>query len=105
MQLSRQSIIRQSFPEYNVLADDSGIFIDKLDGAPGVYAARWAGENYTTEKIANKLISGFASKEIKESGASYVSSMALCYDDCNGKTITILTNGYISNANVSQESA
>lgn len=84
---------KTKFPEYNVLADDSGIFIDKLGGAPGVYAARWAGENYTTEKIANKLISEFASKGIKESGASYVSSMALCYDDCDGKTITIAKDG------------
>ena len=84
---------KTKFPEYNVLADASGIFIDKLGGAPGVYSARWAGENYTTEKIANKLISEFASKGIKESGASYVSSMVLCYDDCNGKTITIAKDG------------
>ena len=84
---------KTKFPEYNVLADDSGIFIDKLGGVPGVYSARWAGENYTTEKIANKLISEFASKGIKESGASYVSSMALCYDDCDGKTITIVKDG------------
>lgn len=80
---------KSKFPEYAVLADDSGIFIDKLGGAPGVYSARWAGENYTTEKIANKLISEFASRGIKESDASYVTSMALCYDGCDDRAIAI----------------
>lgn len=32
------------------LADDTGLFIDALDGAPGVHAARWAGEGATAEE-------------------------------------------------------
>lgn len=33
------------------MADDTGLFITALDGAPGIYAARWAGEDATTEEI------------------------------------------------------
>ncbi|MDP3725610.1 MAG: non-canonical purine NTP pyrophosphatase [bacterium] len=33
------------------IADDTGIFIDALDGLPGVHSARWAGEHATTEEI------------------------------------------------------
>jgi XTP/dITP diphosphohydrolase len=33
------------------MADDTGLFIDHLDGVPGVRAARWAGETATTEEI------------------------------------------------------
>jgi XTP/dITP diphosphohydrolase len=33
------------------IADDTGLFIDALDGAPGIHAARWAGEGKTTEEI------------------------------------------------------
>jgi XTP/dITP diphosphohydrolase len=33
------------------MADDTGLFIDALDGKPGVYAARWAGETATTDEI------------------------------------------------------
>ncbi len=33
------------------IADDTGIFIDALNGEPGIHSARWAGENATTEEI------------------------------------------------------
>jgi XTP/dITP diphosphohydrolase len=36
-----------------VIAEDSGLYIDALDGRPGVYAARWAGEEASSEEIMN----------------------------------------------------
>ncbi len=39
------------------LADDTGLEIDALGGAPGVYSARFAGENPTYEDNVNKLLS------------------------------------------------
>lgn len=33
------------------MADDTGLFINFLDGMPGVYAARWAGEDASTDEI------------------------------------------------------
>lgn len=39
------------------LADDTGLEVDALDGAPGVYSARFAGENPTYEDNVNKLLS------------------------------------------------
>lgn len=38
-------------PKMWVMADDTGLFIDALNGEPGIRSARWAGESATTEEI------------------------------------------------------
>lgn len=38
------------------LADDTGLEVDALDGAPGIYSARFAGENATYDDNVNKLL-------------------------------------------------
>ncbi len=41
----------------NCFADDTGLEVDALDGKPGVYSARYAGENPTFKENINKLLS------------------------------------------------
>ena len=42
------------------LADDTGLEVDALDGAPGVYSARYAGEKATFSDNCNKLLEALA---------------------------------------------
>lgn len=42
---------------FAVIADDSGLAVQKLNGAPGVYSARYAGEDATDEANIRKLLS------------------------------------------------
>lgn len=44
------------------IADDSGLIVDALDGAPGIYSARYAGPHATDDGNIDKLL-----KELKES--------------------------------------
>ena len=49
--------------EGDVLADDSGLCVDALDGAPGIYSARFSGEGATDEKNNQKLLEDLTGKQ------------------------------------------
>lgn len=42
--------------DYSILADDTGLFVDALNGEPGIYSARYSGEDATYEKNRLKLL-------------------------------------------------
>ncbi|MHD0317869.1 XTP/dITP diphosphatase [Fusobacterium sp. THCT1E2] len=57
------------------IADDSGLCVDALDGAPGVYSARYSGENATDDSNNKKLIKELQGKENRK--AHFVSVVTL----------------------------
>jgi XTP/dITP diphosphohydrolase len=59
------------------LADDTGLEVDALDGAPGVFAARYAGENATYADNCNKLIAALERVPARERRARFRTVMAL----------------------------
>ena len=65
-------------------ADDSGIVVDALDGAPGIYSARWAGENkdFTAamSRIERLLQERGATREQQRS-AHFVSALCVAWPD------------------------
>lgn len=60
-----------------VLADDTGLMVDAINGAPGVYSARFSGEGANYEKNNAKLLDLLKDTEDKDRGAKFVCVMVL----------------------------
>ncbi|MBQ7124981.1 MAG: XTP/dITP diphosphatase [Clostridia bacterium] len=61
---------------YMAIADDSGLEVDFLDGRPGVYSARYAGEPCNDENNNKKLLSELEGVPEGKRGAKFVSVVA-----------------------------
>jgi len=69
------------------IADDSGLAVDALDGAPGVYSARYAGEGCSDEDNIQKLLFELEGLPEEKRGARFICSICVCRPD--GETLTV----------------
>lgn len=77
------------------MADDSGLEIDFLNGAPGVYSARYAGENATDKERCEKVLSEMhgVARELRD--ARFVCTIYFIYADDDEYSVRGEVNGYI----------
>lgn len=68
------------------IADDSGLVVDALGGAPGVYSARYAGEGATDRQRYEKLLEELREVPTEQRTARFVSAVCCVFPD--GKIIT-----------------
>lgn len=63
------------------LADDSGLCVDYLDGAPGIYSARWMGEETSYHVKNNELIRLLEGVPDEKRSARFVCAIACAFPD------------------------
>lgn len=80
------------------IADDSGLCVDALDGAPGIYSARFGGEGATDREKYEKLLGLLENTPDKQRTARFVCVMACILDDKTAFTVEGVCEGSILRA-------
>ena len=91
--LQKARYIKEHFG-YDCFADDTGLEVEALDNAPGVYSARYAGPGHDSEANMNKLLHEMENKENRKARFRTVIALIL-----NGKEYLFegIVNGTIIN--------
>ena len=79
-----ENAVKKALETYKItktpsIGDDSGLCVEALSGAPGIYSARWAGEGASQDALISKLHSELLEKENKK--AKFVSVIALAFSE------------------------
>ena len=64
-----------------VLADDSGLAVDYLDGAPGIFSARWSGVHGDDGANIKRLLEDLNGVSLENRGAKFIAVLALVRPD------------------------
>ncbi|MBC9025923.1 MULTISPECIES: XTP/dITP diphosphatase [Bacillus] len=79
-----------------VIADDSGLSIDNLGGRPGVYSARYAGEQKDDQANIEKVLSELKGIEKEQRTARFRCALAVSIPSEETKTVEGHVEGYIA---------
>lgn len=79
-----------------VIADDSGICVDALNGMPGIFSARWAGSHGDDKKNLNLLLDQIADVPDTRRGAQFVCAFAVVTPDGSERVVEGVVDGEIT---------
>lgn len=79
-----------------VIADDSGLIVDALDGRPGVYSARYAGEDKNDLANTNKVLNELVGVPFDERTARFYCALAIASPKQATMTVSGTIEGYIT---------
>jgi len=82
-----------------IITDDAGLCVECLDGRPGVYSARYAGDHAPQEVVLNKLLKEMREVEektgIKNRKAQFKCALTAILSNDELVTVTGVTDGYV----------
>lgn len=91
----KKAIALSEKTEYMVMADDSGIFVEALNGAPGVYSARYSGDDENDEENNKKLLRELKDVPLEDRMGSFLTVITLVTEDKEVFTVKGECKGHI----------
>ena len=79
-----------------IMGDDSGLSVDCLNGAPGIYSARYAGDHVSYADNNQKLLQEMADVPEENRGAAFITAIAMILPDGRELTCEGLVRGKIA---------
>ena len=77
------------------LADDSGLCVEALDGAPGIYSARWAGPTKDFRIAINRVHDELRQRHLSGSPAAFVCALTVALPDGEHQTFEGTVHGKV----------
>ena len=84
----------------SVIADDSGICVDALNGMPGIFSARWAGNHGEDVANLNLLLSQLKDVPDQRRSAQFVCAVAIVHEDGTERVVEGTIEGSITRSAV-----
>ena len=92
---AKKALVFAEYLKSPCLADDSGLVIPALNGEPGIFSARYAGEDATDDQNLQKVLDQLAARGLKEPEASFVCSIAVAVPTPTGAELVLATEGSV----------
>lgn len=72
--------LKKLIGDYIVISDDTGLFVDYLNGEPGVHSSRYSGEDHNDEKNKEKLLENLKDVSLENRNAHFKTVIAVVED-------------------------
>ena len=93
---AKKASVIAEYTGYLTLADDAGLEVDALNGAPGINSKRWAGEDATDAIRIAKLLQ--ALEGVTDRRARFVTAIAIVHPDATPEGVLGVCEGHIRHA-------
>ncbi|MDU5108300.1 MULTISPECIES: XTP/dITP diphosphatase [unclassified Clostridium] len=90
-----KELIKKGESNFIIMSDDSGLEVEYLNGEPGVFSARYAGEHGNDKKNNEKLLLNLEGVDYKNRKARFVCQLAIINDKNEYRGIKGTVEGYI----------
>ena len=97
--IKKASIIAE-YTSHLTLADDAGLEVDALDGAPGINSKRWAGEDATDAIRIAKLLEALEGAANRR--ARFIAAIAVVHPNSDPEVVLGICEGHIRHAPVGE---